>query len=61
MWDCMKIESDYRPKKALYTISKSVTSNCTVSVWKFSRVPKVTGREIWPTGGCCYPRDYAME
>jgi hypothetical protein len=46
----MNLESAGRPKKALYAVSKSVTSNCMVSVQKFSRVPKVMGRTIWPTG-----------
>jgi hypothetical protein len=43
------------PKKALYVVSKSVTSNYIVTVRKFSRVPKVTGRAIWPTGVAATP------
>jgi hypothetical protein len=42
----MNLESVDRPKNALYAVSKSVTSNCMVSMQKFSRVAKVTGREI---------------
>jgi hypothetical protein len=30
------------PKKALYAVSKSTTSNCMVSVQKFSQVTTVT-------------------
>jgi hypothetical protein len=36
-------------RNAVYAISKFVTSNYMYSVKKFSRVPKVTGRVIWPT------------
>jgi hypothetical protein len=37
-------------RNTLYVISKSTTSNYLYSVRKFSRVLKVTGRVIWPTG-----------
>jgi hypothetical protein len=46
----MNFESAGRPKKALYVVSKSVTSTYTLFVQKFSQVPKVTGRTIWSTG-----------
>jgi hypothetical protein len=44
------LESTGHPKKALYAVSKSMTSNCIVSMLKFSLVPKVTGRAIRLTG-----------
>jgi hypothetical protein len=34
------------PKKVLYAVSKSAISNYIFLVQKFSRFPKVTGREI---------------
>jgi hypothetical protein len=46
----MNFKSASRPKKALYIVSKSVTSNYMLSIQKFSRVPKVTRRTIWLTG-----------
>jgi hypothetical protein len=51
----MNLESVGHPKKAFYAVSKSMTSNCIVSMWKFSRVPKVTGRTIWPMGVAATP------
>jgi hypothetical protein len=51
----MNLESAGRPKKAFYAVSKSVTSNCLVSMQKFSRVLKVTGRTIWPMGVAATP------
>jgi hypothetical protein len=35
-----------RPKKALYTVSKSATANCIFSIREISQVLKVMGREI---------------
>jgi hypothetical protein len=46
----MNFESVGHPMKALYTFSKSVTSNSMLSMQKFFQVPKVTARIIWPTG-----------
>jgi hypothetical protein len=37
-------------RDALCAILKSATSNCMCMVWKFSRVPKVTGTMIWLMG-----------
>jgi hypothetical protein len=51
----MNFESAYCPKKVLYAVSKLVTSNSMLFVRKFSRVPKVTGRMIWPTGVATAP------
>jgi hypothetical protein len=42
----MNLVSAGYPKKALYAVSKSATSNCIFLVRKFSRVQKVMGREI---------------
>jgi hypothetical protein len=57
----MNLESAGRHNKALYAVSGSVTSYCMVSVQKFSRVPKVTGKRDLTNGGHCYPWDYAVE
>jgi hypothetical protein len=51
----MNFERVSRLKKVLYAILKSVTSNYMFSVWKFSDVPKVTGRKIWPMGVATTP------
>jgi hypothetical protein len=51
----MNLESAARLKKALYMVSKLVTSNYRFSVRKFSRVSKVSGRVIWPIGVAAVP------
>jgi hypothetical protein len=46
MWNRQKLGECGCPKKALYPISKSATSNCMISMPKISRVPKIMGRAI---------------
>jgi hypothetical protein len=50
VWNCHKLAECQPSEEALYTVLKSATSNCMVSVQKFYRVPKVMGRAIWPMG-----------
>jgi hypothetical protein len=47
----INLESVGRPKKALYAVSKLMTSNC----------PEGHGKGDLANGCCCCTRDYAME
>jgi hypothetical protein len=51
----MNLASIGRPRMAWYDERKSVTSNVKDSVWKFSFVPKVTGRHTRPIGYAALP------
>jgi hypothetical protein len=57
----MNLESIGHPKKALYAVSKSVTSNCMFFVRKFFPSPNGYGKEDLADGGCYCPKNYAME
>jgi hypothetical protein len=56
----MNLESANCPKKALYAVSKSATSNCSLRAEIFPS-PKGYGKSDLTNGGCCGTRDYAME
>jgi hypothetical protein len=52
-WDSAKACFNYY--SSIDAVSLSMTSNYMVSVRKFSQVPKVTGRAIWPMGVAAAP------